>query len=725
MCEFDPEIYCPYPCYPAQKVIMQEIFAALTAERIYLLEGACGTGKTLSALIPAISVAKSLKKLVVIATNVNEQKKQFITEAISIREKAQINIIVMSSKLNICYQNNVPNKAAETDYNACEKIRDAGECEPYNRVKGLTSNEDEGGKGADKEAAKEAAVLLGVAFETWLFSSVRAPDEIAAWGVEHNSCAYTLVWKALSRADVVICDLRIVLDKRFMHIFEFFTGKSLKDMIIIFDEAHNIEKAAKDVYKQGVSENTLRKGLAEIDTILGLMREGHDLGLDMYQLEKSRVFFQSVLMDSLMELKIPENDTQKATHSYDDSEIRIADPEKPYYERPDEFTDLIISRVETVGGEQYVRTNLDLLSEIGLKYQDACKKSDPEHNSTSKCTTIAEFFREYLDIPNQNGYYPYLSVRKNQYGAILRRVSIHLSLPDIITAPVLNEVFAGVLMSATLEPFDTLKKILGISREQDPIEHTVGLQFPRHNRRTYVVTRDARNDRLAGAQPQKHAPDRLVSTNDFNPASERYIQDSLEAVIDGANSNVLIFFKTKAQALQYYPWLRGKYGERLLLNDASHSSGEVKDIFFKMGADGKQAILCTYLGGSLTEGVDFKGDRARVVVVVGIGYTYRSLLIEADETAYRIKFKKDVGWNYVVQIPTIHKVRQAMGRVIRNDEDYGIRVLLDARYYKNTTGSVAKLFPPEERREFVEVKTQYLKEIIAKDFKSFRNSPEK
>jgi DNA excision repair protein ERCC-2 len=385
---------------------MQEIFAALKEERIYLLEGACGTGKTLAALIPAISVAKSLKKLVVIATNVNEQKKQFITEAISIREKAQINIIVMSSKLNICYQNNVPNKAAETDYNACEKIRDAGECEPYNRVKGLISNEDEG----DKEAAKEAAVVL--------FSSVRAPSEIAAWGVEHNACAYTLVWKALSRADVVICDLNIILDKRFMLIFEFFTGKTLKDMIIIFDEAHNIEKVAKNVYKRVVSESTLIKGITEIDTILGRMKEGEDMGLDMRALERSQEFIQSVLLDTLRELKISDKNIQgaKADGSEVESEIRIADPDRPYYDRPDEFMQKIMEHA-AVKKEQYdLINNLNMLADIGLTYQEKCKKDDPEHVLTPKCTTIAEFFIEYLELPQKNGYFPYLSFKKKVWG---------------------------------------------------------------------------------------------------------------------------------------------------------------------------------------------------------------------------------------------------------------------------------------------------------------------
>ncbi len=720
--EFDD--YFPYSrCYPGQKAIMQEIYTALVTEKIYLLEGACGTGKTLSALIPAISAAKDHKKLVVIATNVNEQKAQFITEAQKIREKAEINIIAMSSKLKICYHNNISKKEdeEETDYSACQKMRDAGLCEPYNRVKGIKD--------------KEEGVQLGISFEKWVFRAVRTPAELITWGIDHTACAYSLVWKVLSLADVVICDLTIVLNKRFMLIFELFTGKSLNDIIIVFDEAHNIEKVAKGVYEKHISEQRLSKGIGELDTILDKMNERRrslktgtmfsaqieeavkrEFGLDERQLKISQTFIKTVLLDSLVSIKLSEGDIQNAKYSYGGSEIGIADPDKPYFDRPDELTQKIMAH----GDKPYILERLDHLATFGQQYEIIQKNENqddaPEHISASSCTSIAEFFREFLDIPTKNGYFPYLSLKKNKWGVIVRRVNIHLSLPEIITAPVLNEMYAGVLMSATLEPFDSLKKVLGISRET--ITRTVGLQFPPHNRRTYVVTRDARNDDLAGAQ-QKYAPDRLVSANDKNPASIKYIQDSIESVIDGSNQNVLIFFKTKDQALQYYSRLKGKYGQRLLLNEASPSSGDVKNTFYGMGHDGKRGILCTYLGGSLTEGVDFRDDRARTVVVVGIGYTNRNMLVKADETAYEVKFEKESAWDYVVQIPTIRRIRQALGRVIRSDMDYGIRILLDARYAKNTSQSVFKLFPPEERREFVEVKTQYLKDIVSKDFKSF------
>ncbi|VVB52253.1 Uncharacterised protein [uncultured archaeon] len=64
--------------------------------------------------------------------------------------------------------------------------------------------------------------------------------------------------------------------------------------------------------------------------------------------------------------------------------------------------------------------------------------------------------------------------------------------------------------------------------------------------------------------------------------------------------------------------------------------------------------------------------------------------------------------NMPSKIPTIRKVRQALGRVVRSPGDYGARVLLDGRY-TSTSGkrygkySVFKFFPEEERAEIIDV----------------------
>jgi DNA excision repair protein ERCC-2 len=72
------------------------------------------------------------------------------------------------------------------------------------------------------------------------------------------------------------------------------------------------------------------------------------------------------------------------------------------------------------------------------------------------------------------------------------------------------------------------------------------------------------------------------------------------------------------------------------------------------------------------------------------------------------------GWRYAVEIPTVRKTRQALGRVVRSPADFGARILLDRRYTERSEVemrdySVRGTFPPEERSEMVDIDPEKLK----------------
>ncbi|RLG25388.1 ATP-dependent DNA helicase, partial [Methanosarcinales archaeon] len=104
-------------CYKYQSEAMEQIFGALIGERFVLFEGACGTGKTLSALVPALSVGERLGKVVVIATNVHQQMEQFIEETREIRRKKRVNVVVLTGKMLMCPH-------PDMDYDRCKLLRE-------------------------------------------------------------------------------------------------------------------------------------------------------------------------------------------------------------------------------------------------------------------------------------------------------------------------------------------------------------------------------------------------------------------------------------------------------------------------------------------------------------------------------------------------------------------------------------------------------------------------
>lgn len=98
------------------------------------------------------------------------------------------------------------------------------------------------------------------------------------------------------------------------------------------------------------------------------------------------------------------------------------------------------------------------------------------------------------------------------------------------------------------------------------------------------------------------------------------------------------------------------------------------------------------MGGVFGEGIDLVGDKLIGVIVVGVGLPQIS--IEGDLVKKYFESKGLNGYNYSYTFPGFNKVMQAVGRVIRREEDRGIAVLIDARF---NTPLYRKLFPYEWR----------------------------
>jgi DNA excision repair protein ERCC-2 len=96
-----------------------------------------------------------------------------------------------------------------------------------------------------------------------------------------------------------------------------------------------------------------------------------------------------------------------------------------------------------------------------------------------------------------------------------------------------------------------------------------------------------------------------------------------------------------------------------------------------------KAVLFSVVGGRLSEGMDYPAEEMEILVMVGIPYPKPSAKQRALEIFYDRKFKK--GWEYAVKAPTTRKLLQTIGRLIRDEKDRGVAVILDKRasHFKN------------------------------------------
>jgi DNA excision repair protein ERCC-2 len=705
-------------CYPNQLEAMDAIHKSLINKQIILFEGACGTGKTLSALVPALNIAQKWNKTVVIATNVHQQMAQFIEETREIRKRNSLKVVVLKGKMLMCPK-------PDMDYDTCSLLRDntyrlldqekdaeqlkneiISVKDKQKRVKDpdLIELQRELSRESDKyerqlhELRKNSCVQLfsmlkndNDDFRSWLFSGVRTPEEVSEWAFSNNACGYELLKRYMKEADLLICNYHHFLNEDIRTNVLGWMDKGLEDIITIFDEAHNIESAARSHSSLTLTELTINRALDEVEA-----------NKDKLSSQDIQTFLRVLLdtirstYDHILSKKFGERE-RVGKDWYD---LRISDPE----ERMDMFKAKLLKALEKSG----IRKSDEIIEHIrsfGLVIDALYEKQFVEGKSPikkiSNSLVAAIFLSSYISLSEDRNYYPILSVRR-QNKDIYGRLELFACIPKNVTSPLFNSVHSAVLMSATLTPFETVKTTLGITRETREISFS--LSFSRANRLTIAVS----------------VPPLFAKSRD-NPQTKEIITKVLNDIIEQSEGNVLIFFPSFYEATQYRKRIESKVP--VFLDEVGVSSQSIRDEFFSIGESGKKAVLISYMWGTLTEGVDYKDGRGRTVVIVGVGYPALSDRTRAVESAYEIEFGH--GWDYAIEIPTIRKVRQALGRIVRSPQDYGARVLLDGRY---TTTSVKKwgkysvfnIFPEDERNEIVDVAPDRVKYSLMNFFNDIR-----
>ncbi len=699
-------------CYPNQQDAMERIYSALLRKEVILFEGACGTGKTLSSLAPALFVGKQLQKTVIIATNVHQQMVQFISEAKEIKRGNDVKVAVVKGKAAMCPH--------EVDYEECrlkrentfelielekeldlkkKEIKSASENYKRSKDPALIALRDalfneievaeQKTRGVRERACNDLYEVLrfeSEVFRQWLFADVRTPEEINEYATKKGMCGYELLKRELKHADLIICNFHHVLSAEIFTTLLTWLDKEPQDVIVIFDEAHNLESAARSHSSVTITEHTIEKAIAEIES-------------NKDQMPESRAFeLFKMLNDIIRETynnRFKFGERERVGRLWYD--MRISDP----YERNDMVRGRFMRQALEMGfkDEAAIQLVLSEASEFGQmldeEYKEQYKKGLSKVLKKSHIRYAADFLSSYLVLSNDHRYYPIMNVRRDLNDAIYGRLELFTCIPSNVTEPLFASVFSVILMSATLRPFDMVKATLGIKRETCELAYSTS--FPSEKRLTIAVD----------------IPPLFARSRD-DPHALEAVEQVLEDSIENSIGNVIIFFQSAAEARRYYSKLGDRLNVPTFLDEAGVSSHEVREAFFELGEKGGKGVLFSYLWGTLSEGVDFRDGRGRTVIIVGVGYPALNDRMNAVESAYDHSYGFGAGWDYAVQIPTIRKIRQAMGRVVRSPIDYGVRILLDGRFLTDSRQrygkfAVFELFPPDEKEEFIDVQPEKVK----------------
>ncbi|MGM0606518.1 MAG: ATP-dependent DNA helicase [Halobacteriota archaeon] len=731
-----------------------------------VIEGACGTGKTMLALTAGIDRVRdpdSPFERVVVLTSVKQQLRQFETDLETINgnlpaEYEPISGLTIVGKADVCpYSREHAGGIDETTvYERCEGLRE--------RTRNLVGEDGPTTPGALTDAARRAQTGLadsGSGGPTYLetageptpylpetaehgdgtgsteycpFYATFLDDlpadgepieavpfdvtnrglidtaELVALAAGHGSCPHSVMGAVLPHVEVVIGN--------YYHAFDpvtskTFTGPLVDDStFLVCDEAHMLEPRVRDLVSRRIGDRSLRTAESELTRLIqaltfdGQPTDDPDVELIRGELRASDVSLEEITRyrDFVGDLR---EEVDRRVRAYldrerpdwradldrlEDAEIPLRDPDAP---APDEisewaaqagYTDAVWSRAEIVG-----TVVGRILNEVD---DEDVTRSAPAVGRTLGAWYRADhesYFREIELDRTFDRTEPTDSWRRAYTAGLL----LYNCVPGDAIGERLAEFGGGVLMSATLAPIDVFEQVTGLEHLRSagrPIERrTYGMTFPESNRASFAVD--------APAFTYENRGDSTETT----PTRQAHA-DAVVAVAESPG-NVLVGMPSYAEAEWMSDVLNRRVDKPVLLDTASgdRQTDSLKRDFFA----GESKVLVTSLRGTLTEGVDYSGDRLTAAVVCGVPIVNTaSPRTTAVRTAYDRRFGN--GFETALIVPAVRKARQAIGRVIRGREERGVRVLVDSRYARESWDSVRQYLPRHEREEFQPVSPDML-----------------
>jgi DNA excision repair protein ERCC-2 len=736
-----------------------------------VLEGACGTGKTMLALTAGIDLVRDPDtdfERVLVLTSVKQQLRQFEQDIRTINANLpddwrRVSGLTLVGKADVCPYNR-ENAGGIDDanvYDRCESLRErtrdltddttaeslavrarsqqiglgdtrdtsaqfletAGEPSPYPREMpefdfDMSSVEycpfyarylaDLPEEGDPSEAVPFDYTEMGLI----------DPEELVRLSVRAGTCPHSVMGALLPQVEVVIGNYYHAFDPTTT---ESFTGALLDDStFVVCDEAHMLEPRVRDLVSDGVADTTLRDFETELTRVIGPLEfeERRARGEQVSggaQARRDAQVVQDELNDSdvtLSELKdtrslvtaLREELDQRVTAHLDrnhrawrdrltdlaDEEIPLRDPEKP---APDEITEW----AKREGYDARIWTRAATVGAVVARVLNTAEEEEKRRAAPGAGRTLAawwncdhaNYFRE-IDLERTwDDTQPADSWRR----AYSARLSLHNCVPSDAIGERLADFGGGVLMSATLAPLEIFEEVTGLGHLEAggrPVaRRTYGLTFPAANRASYAV-----------AAPKFTYANR--GNTDEDTDTRRAYADAIRQVAR-VPGNVLVGMPSYGEAQWAAGVLEG-LDKPVLLDESSadDATEDLKSAFFS----GEDKVLVTSLRGTLTEGVDYRGDRLAAAVVCGVPIiNTASPRTRAVRTAYDSAFGD--GFRYALAVPAVRKARQAIGRVIRGTDETGVRVLVDERYARESWDSVRDLLGPD-REEFQPVSPDML-----------------
>ena len=678
----------PFQPYETQMAYMKKVIQLYNNkldnknyQGIDALESPTGTGKTLSLLCSTLAWYYEMKKnnkfngKIIYATRTHSQISQIIKEL----KKTNYRPIyaILSSRKFSCVNNGIKNRTKDNINQLniicrfikkrCEYKNDFTEDKDYNNVKCLFQNE-----------------IVDI-------------EDLCKESQNNNICPfYQQKHKAKYFADIIFMPYNYLINEQIRTNLNIY----LDNNIIIIDEAHNIRKVCEDEKSFEISEIDFIDIRQELNRLLNKKIRG----------EKNEENESEKLFEEIKNYKKNKNEKEV----FDLFEITDAQEITSMINLGEEIKEKIcnykIIRREEISSITYKELINLVISCLKKIFKEENKNDTSSGNEDDyeleKCISLLknlklcyEFFYlkeskislilkllilifNFLFNPEITDYYGLFLVDEQNQNNLAnnkeRKLKVFCFNPEIAFKEIISrKPFAVILTSGNLKPFDILEKELNI-------------KFDITLENKHIIN----NDQFKFTIIKSMEYNNIINNFNFKMANKGNKQMILalgEIIIKlcsiNINGGILVFFPSYSFLQNcYFTWQDFKIDKKIekykiIYKDSFDNKLLVNQI---IKSENKDFILLSVHRGSLSEGIDFSDDNARMVICVGIPFAN----ISDDKIRKKKEYldnKENCGSFYRLgrrwyEADAMINVNQSLGRCIRNINDYGAMICIDERF---------------------------------------------
>ncbi|ESO94497.1 hypothetical protein LOTGIDRAFT_118438 [Lottia gigantea] len=699
------DINFPFTPYPCQLDYMKKMVECLQTGVNGILESPTGTGKTLCLLCSSLAWLQNQK------AHVQMNKEQGLVPLINDKENITDNFM---KKLADSLQQSaaVPKiiYASRTHSQLSQAVQELKRTS-YNNMKAAVIGSREQlciNETVKKEVNNAAKVHMCRAkvsarkchyYNTLEVRSIVGDvvdiEDLVRRGEKSKVCPYYLARELKTDADIIFMPYNYLLDPKSRRA----NGVELQGNIIIFDEAHNLEKICEDSASFDLSSVDIATAMEEVTKLmeklvdLAAMEDqtigGDDdvtLGND-YSLVSAMVFSGTLkdFEENLDAVTIPKDGLTKPGSyifellagvgiTYDSKNIIIDLLEKIVAYLTNSSSGL---HTKGAGISKYTDSLKKVFSqEIGsnmsiLQHQEAVTQSFKVHIHQKEKENNKKKIDSWATNGNADKKERILSFWCFSSGQTMKELKAH-------------GVKSIILTSGTLSPISSFTMEMQIP-------------FPVTLENPHVI-----EEHQVCVCTLKVGPDSYRLNSSYNHRFEpRYLTSLGNAIVNFSRivpNGLLIFFPSYTvmdKSVEF--WQGNNIWDRItqykpIFVEPTNKRGFVETIdeFYEKVNDPSKngAIFMAVCRGKVSEGLDFADTNGRAVLITGIPYPpmkdpkvilKRQFL---DEMVRKGNKNMLIGQKWYTQQAT-RAVNQAIGRVIRHKQDYGAIILCDERFARN------------------------------------------